>query len=96
MKVKKNILEADSVIDQAADAVDAEAEVTVPNTPKKKDLGMIFNVLNKSLATAKRKMLVAEKGGRDKDGHFIKRPENFPNVLFIGGAGIGKTSQIKR
>ena len=56
MKVKKDILEADSVEDQVADQaaadIEAEAEVDVPKTPKKKDLGMIFNVLNKSLKTA--------------------------------------------
>ena len=41
----------------------------------------------RSLRTAEEKTLEAEMTG--------ERASDFPNVLLIGGAGIGKTSQIK-
>ena len=76
----EDLLEAD--LEQTADAVGAD-EIIKSSESK----GEIYQVLDKSLKTAKGKMILAQKTG--------KVPGDFPNVLFIGGAGIGKTAQIK-
>ena len=89
----KNLSDPEAAAD-AIDADGAEQVVDVPNEPSKKDMGTIWKCLDDSLTTAKRKMLVANKIGKDEKGNFIEPPSDFPNVLFIGGAGIGKTSQI--
>ena len=87
MKVEKNLLEADSAAAQVADAIGADEVVKVDSDLDKEDLGEIYRVLDASLKTAKGKQILAQKTN--------SFPKDFPNVLFIGGAGIGKTAQIE-
>ena len=76
-------------VEAAADAVNAE-EVIKPSDNK----GEIYKALDKSLKTAKTKMALLAKR-KERSGDENLRAEDFPNVLFIGGAGVGKTAQIK-
>ena len=91
LKNKKPLEEAEGedAVDSAADAVGAE-EVIKPTDNK----GEIYKALDKSLKTAKTKLALIAKR-KERSGNDNIRAEDFPNVLFIGGAGVGKTAQIK-
>lgn len=79
----------EGAVEKAADDVGAE-EVIKPTDNK----GEIYKALDKSLKTAKTKLALIAKR-KEKGGNDNIRAEDFPNVLFIGGAGVGKTAQIK-
>ena len=93
MKVVKenSLLEADAAVQKAAQEVGAEdVEVVDKNLdgkPNKEEEGVMATALTKALKTAVRKANAANKTN--------KRAKDFPNVLFIGGAGIGKTAQVE-
>jgi len=88
MKVLKEGILLEDEIEKAADAVDAEEVIPVPDEPDKQDLGMIWTELDKSLAAAQEAVEIASYDDTHPDG-------DYPNLLLIGGAGIGKTAQIK-
>ena len=52
--------------------------------------GQIFNVLHNAFEEAQ-----ADRALLDDDDFAGENASDYPNVLFIGGAGVGKTAQIK-
>lgn len=79
-----------SEVKDFANKIEAETvkqvDANMDGEPNKEELGVIQQTLMRALRTSEEKTLEAELTG--------ERASNFPNVLFIGGAGIGKTSQI--
>ena len=88
-KLKQTISEA--ILDEADDvqqaAKDTEAKAVIPPNANK---GQIYNILQNAFeeAQADRELI--------NDPDFAdEKASDYPNVLFIGGAGVGKTAQIK-
>lgn len=81
----------DSEVKNIANKIEAETvaqvDANLDGKPTEEERGEIWKILMRSLRTAEEKTLEAEMTG--------ERASDFPNVLLIGGAGIGKTSQIK-
>lgn len=93
MKVKKEwkqtiseaaLDEADD-LNQAARAIEADSVI-----PENANKGQIFKILHNAYEEAQ-----ADRELLDDDDFADEKASDYPNVLFIGGAGVGKTAQIK-
>ncbi len=75
----------DPEVQKAAKDTEAESAIT-PEMNK----GQIFNILHNAYEEAQ-----ADRALLDDDDFADEKASDYPNVLFIGGAGVGKTAQIK-